>query len=251
MPLRPLIAAVALEDEAFPKPEAVLDCLEQHWPEMSATVQPSSRQGVLTLALGEDAAGLALVNKPLPWEDLSGPCGAAWYWPQAAAAFRRHTAHLVAAILGGGRDRLRSALGLTALVAAAAASSRALGIYWGPGRLVHAPAAFFEESLRLGRADLPLNLWIDFRLLENDDRTHDLFTAGLAAFGHREVEIWESRQSPQFLRDCAYNVAHYQLEKGAVLKPGETIGLTDDERIAITVEPSRWDSEMLVTRLEV
>ena len=68
--------------------------------------------------------------------------------------------------MSGSRDRLRSALGLTALVAAAAASSRALGIYWGPGRLVHAPAAFFEESLRLGREDLPLNLWVDFRLVE-------------------------------------------------------------------------------------
>ena len=55
------------------------------------------------------------------------------------------------------------------------------------------------------------------------------------------MEIWDSRQSPQFLRDCAYNVAHYLLEKGAVLRAGETIGLSDDERIAITVEPSRWD----------
>ena len=38
---------------------------------------------------------------------------------------------------------------------------------------------------------LPLNLWVDFRLVEGDDRTHSLFTTGLAAFGQREVEILE------------------------------------------------------------
>ena len=59
MSFRPLIAAVALEDDAFPAAEEVLDCLAGHWPEISAAVQPASRPGVLTLALGEDAAGLA------------------------------------------------------------------------------------------------------------------------------------------------------------------------------------------------
>jgi hypothetical protein len=251
MSLRPLIAAIALEEDALPAPEAVLQWLGRHWPELPAVLQPQERPGVMTLEVDRSAVGLALVSKPLAWEELAGPCAAAWYWPQAAAAFRRHAAHLVAAVLSGGRDRLRGALGLTAVVAAAAGAAEALGIYWGPGRLVHAPAAFFEESLHLGRENLPLNLWIDFRLLENDDQTHSLFTTGLAAFGHREVEIWDSRQPPQFLRDCAYNVAHHLLEKGAALKAGETIGISDDERIAITVEPSRWDSALRVTRLDV
>ncbi len=251
MPLRPLLAAVAMENDAFPAPEEILQLMERHWPELGASVQPSERAGVMTLATDSDAMGLALVSKPLSWEDLAGPCGVAWYWPQAAAAFRRHTAHLVAAVLSGGRDRIGSALGLTALVAAASQVARAVGIYWGPGRLVHAPAAFFQESLRLGRENLPLNLWIDFRLLAGDDRTHSLFTSGLAAFGHRELEIWDSRRRPQFLRDCAYNVAHHLLEKGAALKPGETIGISDDQRIDISVEPSRWDSALRVTRLEV
>ncbi len=36
-----------------------------------------------------------------------------------------------------------------------------------------------------------------------------------------------------------------------MLKAGETIGISDDERIPIAVEPSRWDSALRVTRLEV
>ena len=37
-------------------------------------------------------------------------------------------------------------------------------------------------------------------------------------------------------------MAHHLLEKGAALKAGETIGISDDEeRIPIAVEPSRWD----------
>ena len=91
-----------------------------------------------------------------------------------------------------------------------------------------------------------MNLWIDFRLLENNDRTHSLFTTGLAAFGHREVKIWALAWAAVPPRFLAYNVAHHLLEKGAMLKAGETIGISDEERIPIAVEPSRWDTALCV-----
>ena len=251
MALRPLIAAVALTDDVLPAAGDVLGRLHAHWPQIPAVAEPAVRPGVLIFNLEDDAAGVALLPKPLPWEDLAGPCAAAWYWPQAEQAFRQHRTHLIATLMTRSHDRIQSALHLTALVAAAAESSSAAGIYWNPGRLVHAPAAFLQESLAMSREDLPLNLWIDFRILPEPEGGHSLFTTGLAAFGHRELEIWQSRQSPQFLRDCAYNVVHYVLQRGAALKANETIGLSDEERIPITIEPSRWDPSMTVVRLEV
>jgi hypothetical protein len=251
MALRPLIAAVALADDALPAADAVLGYLQQHWPQIPVVAAPSQRPGVLLFNLEEDAAGAALLPKPLPWEDLAGPCAAAWYWPDAAQAFREHQTRLIATLMTRSHDRIGSALRLTALVAAAASCSSAVGIYWNPGRLVHAPADFLQESLTMSRENLPLNLWIDFRIQEEPDGGHALFTTGLAAFGHRELEIWQSQQSPQFLRACAYNVAHYVLQRGAALKANETIGLSDEERIPITIEPSRWDASMTVVRLEV
>jgi hypothetical protein len=246
-----LIAAVALEDNVFPSPAEVVQFLQEHWPNIATAAESQSKPGVMTFSMDGDRAGMALVAKPLPWSDLEGPCAAAWYWPQAAAAFRRHAAHLIATVMPEGRDRLATALRLTAMVAASGATSHALGVYWGPGRLVHAPEAFLQESLHMSRENLPLNLWVDFRLGQNEDGTHSLFTTGLAAFGYREMEIWDSRRSPQSLRDSAYNVAHYVLEKGSVLKQGETIGGTEEEKIPIRVEPSRWDGATTVIRLDI
>ena len=251
MSLGPIIAFLALDDAALPSTEQVLQVLSQHWPEMPAVAEPQQRPGVMTFALDDDLVGIALIPKPLPWKDMAGPCEAAWYWPQAADAFQDHAAHLIATILAGSRDRLQSAVRLTAMVAAAAAASNARGIYWGPGRLVNSPEDFFRESQQIGRTNLPLNLWLDFRIVPGSDATHSLFTTGMAAFGHRELEIWDSGKPPQFLRDCAYNIAHYVLEKGIALKQNETIGLSDDERIPISVEPSRWDSSMMIARLEL
>jgi hypothetical protein len=250
MPRRPMIAMVALEQPSLPQPQ-IVRFLRDNWPDIAAQPEPHERPGVMTLAMGEDRGGLALVPRPLPWADLEGPCAVAWYWPQAAQSFRQHTAHLACTILPGGSDQVDCGLRLTALVAAASSASAALGVYWGPGRLVHAPEAFVAESRGMSRQNLPLNLWIDFRVQRDDDGTCSLFTTGLEAFGQREIEVHRSRREPQFMRDMAYNVAHYLLAKDAMLKQGETIGLAGGEQIPIDVGPSLWDERMMVVRLDL
>jgi hypothetical protein len=73
---------------------------------------------------------------------------------------------------------------------------------------------------------------------------------GLESLGQMEIEIARSGRGPQFLHDCAYNVAHYLLAKGMVLKQGETIGLSEEEQIPIAIGPSMCDPRMTVIRLE-
>ena len=68
---------------------------------------------------------------------------------------------------------------LTHLLAAVAAHVDAAGIYWGGGGLVHDPLVFLDEARSASPQKLPLHLWIDFRIEQNDDGTLRLFTTGM------------------------------------------------------------------------
>lgn len=103
----------------------------------------------------------------------------------------------------------------------------------------------------MSREYLPLHLWIDFRLAGERKGTISLFTTGMAAFGHMEIEIWESHEKPRDVYDIGVNIAHYLLDRGPVLKDGQTIGMSPEQRLRIRLLPSRWDRPGNVISIEV
>jgi hypothetical protein len=96
----------------------------------------------------------------------------------------------------------------------------------------------------------PLYLWVDLRAVRNDDGTTGLFTTGLTPLGHVEIEIPRIKMQPGELREWLLNIMYYLLEKGPVLKHGETIGMTAEQKIRIRHAPSSFGHEGKVIRLE-
>ena len=137
---------------------------------------------------------MALLPAPIPWSSLEGPCETAWWWPEAGARLRDHNSHLLVVLAGENGDPVRRSIALTHLTAAAAAHVDAAGVYWGGGRLVHDPRVFLEEARSTSPEKLPLHLWIDLRIEQNDDRTLRLFTTGMKALGKMEIEIPRCRR---------------------------------------------------------
>ena len=75
--------------------------------------------------------------------------------------------------------------------------SNTAGIYWGNGTLVY-QTDFFSDSCRDATLDnLPLPLWIDFRVEKNDDNSLRFFTTGMNAFGEKEIEIIHSESDDE------------------------------------------------------
>ena len=60
------------------------------------------------------------------------------------------------------------------------------------------------------------------------------YTVGLANFGYDEIEILESAATPQQLRDFLTSISLYVIQDNVVLRDGETIGFTADEKLPIT-----------------
>lgn len=86
---------------------------------------------------------------------------------------------------------------------------------------------------------LPLNLWIYFGLSVTGNKASG-YTHGLKEFGKAELEILDSGREPEEIRAFLFNIAHYILENDTTFEDGQTIGLTEDEKILIKRTPGRF-----------
>jgi hypothetical protein len=249
-PLR-WLALVALEQPEIPPFDRIAAWHQEHFREAPQPNPAGSTDKLLTLTIGDLTAAVTLVPRSIPASQLEGPAATAWYWPDAAEALRGHQAHLLVTLIDEGGSAVKKAEALTRLTAAIAAVSPGVGIFWGPGRLVHAPDAFIDQALQMRNDNLPLFLWIDFRIEQFGERSYRLYTTGLESLGQNELEVSRYEGAPQALVDLAYNVAHYLIDQRKVVNDGDTIGVTDRLQVTARRGPSMLGSEMEVIRLEL
>jgi hypothetical protein len=247
---RMLLSMVALDTPSMPDVQELLPTLASLSGTTVKTTGAVAKENALTFPYGGNVAAVALMPAPIPWSNLEGPCATAWWWPEAGARMHGHNSHLLVALGGDEGDAVRRSLALTHLTAAAAAHCRAAGIYWGGGRLVHEPRVFLAEARNASPENLPLPLWIDFRIESNDDGTLRLFTTGMKALGKMEIEIPGSRHEPAEVIKFARSIADYIVSRGAEIRDGHTVGRSAEEKVPAVHAPSMWDQQMTVLRLD-
>jgi hypothetical protein len=243
-----LLAMVALRSASFPEMEDLLQALGEKYP--CQRPEEVMREGDNAIfSLGPYEAVVSLMPAPIPWDDLRDPCAAAWWWPDAAQAMRAHQAHLIVGLMGDAGSALDRHLALTDLVAAVAARTDAAGIYWGAGGVVHEPAAFQEDAAQLTSDSLAPHLWIDLRLMRNEDGSLRFFTTGMQSLEHREVEVDRCTMPPAELLSLCHDIVHYILTSGAKINDGDTIGRSVDEQITVRYQPSMWGQHTVMKLL--
>ena len=248
-PLR-WLALVALERPELPTFEHFAAWYAEQFPDAPQPQLANETENLITFTIGDLTAAVTLIPRPIPWTQLEGPCATAWYWPEATAEMRDHAAHLLIAVVDEGGKAVEKAETLTRIVAAATASSTSIGIFWGPGRLVHNAGAFVEQAVQMRADNLPLFLWIDFRLEQIDDEVYRLYSTGLEALGESEIEVTRFDGHPQELLDFVYNISHYLIDQKKIIRDGDTIGLTDEVQVTAHRAPSMLGGDLEVIQLQ-
>jgi len=243
------LAMLAMPSAAvLPNVQVLQEFMNSKWRDVPAW-RAANRQGnVLTLEADTCVVGITLIPRPMPWDQLAGPCATAWYWPQAEQVMRRHEQHFLVPLVDESRDQIAAAMRLTQLVAAIAECSGALGIFWGGSRTVHEPGAFVQQAVQMSPQSLPLYLWVDFRIEETNSH-YSAFTTGMETLGHQELEADAFTGQPQVLLESLYNVAHYVLDKRQDFQGGETVGLSEQRSVTVQQSNSMLDPDKQVTRL--
>lgn len=242
MPVRPLVALVALAEEAMPSASAIVEFLRGCARGVPAAQIEEASAGWVVLRHGDMRATLSLEPTPLARELVEAAGPRAWYWTEAIEALAGHTAHLALAVATEEEDRVTGAWVLTALVAAVAADGKATAVYWADSGLFHPPEAFLD-ACHDEEEGLPLSLWLDLELFDHEDGSHSLATAGLEPFSLPEVEIHHSGLEPSHLAELSLAMAHYLLENGPILEDNETFELSDEQRVQVRFHPSLCDPD--------
>ena len=244
-----MLAMVAINDKRLPPSQEIFDYYYQNWPSSPEVTDDDRDDNVMVFNMGDSAGIIALVTAPIPWSELEGPCATAWYWPDACQELEKHVSHVIVSLISPSGDLISQALTLTKLVGSVSSLSDSAGIYWGSGSLVHSPETFMDLSSDINRENLPLLLWIDFRLIRDSENKYSLITTGLDNFDLMEIEIINSTSDPESVMEFGISITNYLMENGPIIRDGDTIGSSASQRIKVNFEPSIWDESREVYRI--
>jgi hypothetical protein len=249
----PVISALLLQGESFPIDAFLKEVAKTRIAGQRASGINRGDGSVFSFGLGDEFLALALMPASYPAGDLEGPIATSWMWPRQTPieSVKQHRSHLLVTMMGGAADPVRRRLILTAVTALAAKQPGVMAVYWPEATLVHYPPVFVDMAGRINSPEAPpLYLWVDLRVYRNPDGTIGLFTTGLAALGHMEIEIPGIGMEPGELREWVLTIMYYLLENGPVLEHGQTIGMTAEQKIRIRHCPSSFGHPGKVIRLE-
>jgi hypothetical protein len=227
------MAMVLLSAKECPSASMLDDYYKQQYPSIKIVCEKS----ILSFSLDGINIVCALMEAPIPKEELEGPIQTTKFWNNATEDIQNHTAHLVVTASGETEPK-NLAFQLTKAIEGILQCTYALGVYWGAATNIIQKDIFIEFSKNCSIEYLPLYLWIDFRCFKKDKKSYALFTTGMKALGFKEIEVFKSQIDCSVLIDKSFNLSHYLLDNGDIIRSGHTIGFTKDEKIKIIIESS-------------
>ena len=113
-----------------------------------------------------------------------------------------------------------------------------IGVVW--GKVAHPADRWLEMSQRAFAPfpDFPFTLWVGIHPFRSDSGV-GVVTSGLATFVGREAEVEGRAADLPILINRVAGLAAYLIERGSVISDGDTIGISEAERITVRHMTSR------------
>ena len=245
------ISMVALGPGAKFSLSAFQQEVRETWPGLPEATDVDKGKGVFMFNLGTAKVIFGIMPAPIPWGDLEGPCATSWLWPDAEEVMRSHKGHMIITVADDEVDALARIKLLTQITASfVKVCDASVGVYYGDATLVISPELYREIAVEALPDEIPLFIWVDFRVGPGDDGKMCGFTHGLTPFGVMEMETVNSPETPGDLRERLMDLAGYLIENGPVIEDGHTVGRDENERILVSHTDSAFGHEGQVMRLD-
>jgi len=243
------VAMLALSKVELPSAEAILAELERRAPRfaagLTAVKTPESAAeaaGVRIFTVGSRLLSVMLIDKPLPDGMFDEAIRAELVWRDARERLATHQAHIIVGCVVDGeghRPAVETAGLVTAMAAAVAALTSTIGVYWSTGNTVTEAARFQQIADSFFAGNLPVTVWVQLLLLPSiptakGEPTLAAVTRGLQPFGGREIEFQPTTLPPAGIAQRVFGGCIYLLTKGPVLKSGDTLSVSQEERIRVS-----------------
>ena len=188
----------------------------------------------LVFEVGDMLAAVSLNNYPIPGGEAEANAENNYMWPDAVKVAKKHSAHIMVAVLGKEENLLEKGKLFTKVVAACCRQKYATGVY--TSGVVFEPGFYEGFADMMQNDELPIFNWIWFGLWRDENGMNG-YTYGMDVFGKDEMEVLGTDAEPGDLRDFLASLVSYVLENDVKLQDGETIGFTADDKHTITRSP--------------
>jgi hypothetical protein len=178
----------------------------------------------------------AYMPVPVPIDEVLRALRSSWMWQGPEDAVREHRSHAIVTSAGEG-DEVVQAWDVARLSAALLSAAEGASLYWGNSRQVHTT----KIAVAFGASNKPpVPLWVGITVsARSAEGPLSAATHGLEALGHKEFEVLDTSMRVGDLRTTLLDFASYVLERGSVMKHGQTIGPTADVKWSIAHAKSK------------
>jgi hypothetical protein len=183
----------------------------------------------MILPAGGDLIVGMRIDAPYP-DPLSSLAQFAYWWPSALADVARSTSHVIVHCAWSNHSRLDAHIRHLVLVRELVDQLPAIGELW--GSVLMQPATLKGEFARLQQDELPFSVWVLIQYSKQPNGNILISTLGMRDFELMEIETESTLPLDQTF-DLVRKFGSYILAKGPVVKDGETIGLTETQRIKV------------------
>jgi hypothetical protein len=201
--------------------------------------EPTGDNASFVFKVDGEMVAVAHMDIPIPSGDIEGSAQYAYNWQTALKDTRDHKSHLIVSVMQGGQDQIKRFKIFTQVLCSLLRTTNAIGIYKGNQSLLIPKDDYLTEAEAMGDEYLPLNLWIYFGLRVTDDGNSG-YTYGLKEFNKTEMEIVNSSKNVEDIRGFLFNIAHYVLDYDVTFQDGQTVGGSEEEKIAISLSKGKF-----------
>jgi hypothetical protein len=176
---------------------------------------------------------------PIPSDDIQGTAQYAYNWETALEDTEQHKSHLLVSLMQGSQDQIKRFKIFTKVICSLLRTTNSIGVYKGNQSLLIPTEDYLSEAESMSEEHLPINLWIYFGI-RTTDKGKSGYTYGLKEFNKTEMEVLNSSKTLEEIRDFLFNITHYVLEYDVTFKDGETCGVSEEERITISISKGKY-----------
>ncbi len=232
VPVGDLVARITT---LFPKVPMVVRSVEAK--------SPGAALGYL-IAIDDVVIAVLPVAHRLPAEVYAVPIELDRVWPGAATAMASHGAHIAVGTVTESHTHgavLEAAGAMTLVCAALSTLLPVTAAIWTNSETIVNPARLQAAGESVATPKVPLDLWVGLRWLDAPGpvvRQFAVLTSGMEPFIGREIEWMPVPMDPADIAERLLSICGYLIGQGPVMRDGETVGLSAEERIAVRFLPS-------------
>jgi hypothetical protein len=206
----------------------------------------TQKQGLIAIDFDEFKYMIGYIPAQIPFSELEPLAKISYLWPEALDNVNNHKTHVIVSILPKHNNRLKILKDFTFYTNEVIKNTNSTGIYISNQRLLVSRQTYLDEANIMSDTNFPLDLWIYFGIVKDENNTLSGYTFGLDYFGKKEIEIIKSDKDFQKVRSVLFDFSHYVIENNIILKDNETIGRTMDEKIPIKISKGEFVDSMTI-----